>query len=56
MQVRSLPRWSSNEFQTRGVRLTLEAPEHQEMNIQVEVIWRTLGTVAHALMVHSRVP
>ena len=34
----------------------LMAPEHQEMNGQVEVTWRTLHTVAHALMVHARVP
>ena len=26
------------------------------MNRQVEVTWRTLRTVAHALMVHARVP
>ena len=38
------------------VRLTLEAPEHQDMNRQVEVTWRTLRTVAHSLMVHARVP
>ena len=44
------------EFQTRGVRLTLAAPEHQEMNGQVEVTWRTLRTIAHALMVYARVP
>ena len=44
------------EFQTRRVRLTLAASEHQEMNGKVEVTWRTLRTVAHALMVHSRVP
>ena len=44
------------EFQTRGVRLTLAAPEHQEMNGQVEVTWRTLSTIAHALMVYARVP
>ena len=36
--------------------LTLAAPEHQEMNGQVEVTWRTLRTVAHSLMVHDRVP
>ena len=34
----------------------LAAPEHQEMNGKVEVTWRTLHTVAHALMVHARVP
>ena len=44
------------ECQTRGVSLMLAAPEHQEMNGQVEVPWITLRTVAHALMVHARVP
>ena len=44
------------ECQTRRVRLTLAAPEHQEMNRQVEVTWRTVRTVAYALMVHTRVP
>ena len=43
------------EFQTRGVRLTLAAPEHQEMNGQFEVTCRTLRTVVHAIMVHARV-
>ena len=45
-----------DECQTRGVCLTLAAPGHQEMNGQVEVTWRTLRTIAHALMVHARVP
>ena len=45
-----------DECQTRGVRLTLAAPEHQEMNGQVAVTWRTLRTVAHSLMLHARVP
>ena len=36
--------------------MTLAPPEHQEMNGQVEVTWRTLRTVAHSLMVHTRVP
>ena len=44
------------ECQTRRVRLTLAAPENQEMNRQVEVTWRKLRTFAHALMVHARVP
>ena len=35
--------------------MTLEAPEHQDMNVQVEVTWRTLRTVARTLMVHARV-
>ena len=34
----------------------LAAPEHQEINGQVEVTWRTLHTIAHSLMVHARVP
>ena len=46
----------NEECQTCGVRLTLAAPEHQDMNRQVEVTWRTLRTVAHTLMVHARVP
>ena len=33
----------------------LGAPEHQEMNGQVEVTQRMLHTVAHSLMIHSRV-
>ena len=44
------------EYQTRGIRLTLAAPEHQEINGQVEVTCRTLCIVAHSLMVHARVP
>ena len=44
------------ECQTRGVCLTLAATEHQEMNKQVEVTWKTWRTVAHSLMVHARVP
>ena len=44
-----------DECQTHGFFLTLAAPEHQEMNGQVDVTWRTLRTVAHALMVHARV-
>ena len=43
------------ECQTRRVRLLLAAPEHQEMNIQIEVTWITLLIVAHSLMVHARV-
>ena len=43
------------ECQTRGVCLTLAAPEHQEMSGQVEVTWRTLRIIAHVFMVHARV-
>ena len=35
--------------------MRLVAPEHKEMNGQVEVTWRTLCTIAHSLMVHDRV-
>ena len=45
-----------DEFQTRRVRLTLAAPEHQDMNGQVEVTCRTLRTVVQSLMIHARVP
>ena len=45
-----------DECRTHGDRLTLAASEHQEMNGQVEVTWRTLRTVAHSLMVYARVP
>ena len=45
-----------DECQTRGVSLTLAAPEHQETNGKVEVTLRTLRIVAHALIVHARVP
>ena len=50
------PKEFKDECQTRGVLLTLAVPEHQEMNGQVKVTWRTLHTVAHSLMVHARVP
>ena len=36
--------------------MILAAPEHQDMNGQVEVTWITMRKVAHALMVHARVP
>ena len=42
------------EFQARGLHLTLAAPEHQEMNVQVKVTWRTLRKTSHSLMVHAR--
>ena len=47
------------EFQgcisVNGVQLALASPDHQEMNIQVEVKWHTLRTIAHSIMVHARV-
>ena len=45
-----------DECQNSGFSLTLETPEHQDMNGKVEVTWRTLRTVAYSLMVHARVP
>ena len=42
-----------DECQTRGVCLTLAALEHQEMNGKVEVTWRTLCTIVHALLLSS---
>ena len=45
-----------DECQTCGVRLMLAAPEHQDMDGQFEVTWRTLRTIAHSLIVHARVP
>ena len=44
-----------DKCQTRGVWLTLADLEHQEMNGQVGVAWRTLCTIAHSLMVHAQV-
>ena len=35
--------------------MTLASPEHQEMNGQVKVTWRTLRTISPSLMVHARV-
>ena len=43
------------ECQTCGARITLAAPKHQEMDMQVEVTWRTLYMIAHSRMVHARV-
>ena len=34
--------------------MALAAPGHQETNIQFEVTWIMLRTVAHSLMVHDR--
>ena len=52
-------RFTSTEFQekyqTRGVWLTLEAQEHQEINGQVKVTKRKFRMIAHSLMVHAQV-
>ena len=44
-----------DECQTHSVRLTLKAPDHQEMNGQVKATRRTLHTTVHSRMVHGRV-
>ena len=44
-----------DECQTRDVHLTLVASEHQEMNGQMKVTWRTLRTIYQLIMVHARV-
>ena len=41
-----------NKCQTCGVQLMLATLEHQEMNGRVEGKRRTLGMLAHSLMVH----
>ena len=42
-----------DECQTCGVHMKLADPDHQEMNGQLEVTWRTLRTISHSLVVHS---
>ena len=55
MQVHSLTqRSSNNNAKLAEFFLTLAAPEHQEINVQVVVVCRMLRTVAHSLMVHAR--
>ena len=44
-----------DKCQTHGVHFTLSTTEHQEMNGQVKVTWRTLRTIGHSLMLHARV-
>ena len=41
--------------QTHGVHFKILAPEHQEMNGQVEVTQRTLRKISHSLMVRKRI-
>ena len=31
------------------------SPDHQEINGQVEVTWKTLRNISHSIMVHARV-
>ena len=47
----------SNYFQEvlsiRGVRLSLVAQDHHNMNGQFEVTWQKLRTISHSIMVHK---
>ena len=56
IQTDAVTRFTSKKFHEglsiRGVQLELAAPDHQEMNIQFEVTWQTLQTIAHSIMVH----
>ena len=51
--------FTSKEFQEdffiHRVRLSLVAPDHQEMNGQAEVIWQILQSIAHSIIVHAQV-
>ena len=44
-----------DKFQTHGVQLMLADLKNQEMKEQIEVTWRKLRTITHALMVHASV-
>ena len=49
--------FTSKEFQevfsVYGLQLSFAAPDHQEINSQVEVTWQTLQTIAHSIMVQA---
>ena len=59
IQTDSGSHFTSKDFQEglslHVVRLILAATDHQDMNGQIEVTWRTLQTIAHSIMVHARV-
>ena len=59
IQTENGMKFTSKEFQgvlsVRVVRLELAASDHQEMNGQVEVKWRTWQTISHSVMVYARV-
>ena len=51
--------FASAEFQTacsaQGIKVTLAAPKHQEMNGLCERTWQTIRNIAFAFMSHARV-
>ena len=59
IQTGSGIQFTSKEFQeclsVRGLQLESSSPDHQEINGQVEVTRKTLKTIAHSIMVHTRV-
>ena len=42
-------------FSVCGLHFTLSSPDHQEINVQVEVMWWNLRTIAYSIMVHAHV-
>ena len=59
IQTYSGTHFTSKEFHEglylHVLRLSLAAPDHQEMNVQVEVTWKTLQTISHSIMVNAQV-
>ena len=57
IQTEAVTQFTSNDFQegicVRGVRIELAAPDHQEINGQIEVTWKTLQIIVHSIMVHA---
>ena len=52
--VRSLPTMSFKEYlYVCGIQIKLSAPVQQEIYYQVEVMWRTLITIAHCKLSHT---
>ena len=43
------------KFQTRFFHLTLAAPEHEEMTLQVTAAWKLLRPIEYSRMVHATV-
>ena len=39
----------------RGLQLELSAPDHQEMNVQVEVTWQKFLIITHSVIVQTQV-
>jgi transposase InsO family protein len=52
--------FTSEEFKKHcweaGIQLSLAAPKKQYQNHLAECTWQTIGTMAHSLLVHARLP